>query len=518
MPPVSPMRYGAPSLNQVLEIVAGLAQQNQRVEEQHTPAAAQPAAPQTGFQGLISGVLGSHIKQRQQARLREDQALSQALAMLNAIPDSEQNTPIKLQLATALINSKPGKKDFFSELFNPEADHSYQAGLLQQIAAKMPNQQEQLEQSGAAPASHVRSVAEQGPGFTPTSQKFEFKDQGKFQMGPVIQTADGLQQVLMDQATGEIKLKPLGQGVTEKQSVQQLKNEGKGGASDPTRRKEQSIARALASNDGIDLDQVTDDDELKEAYLLRARQYIQKYQDAQLNSLQLNVPYKQAKTSEAIANAGRGGVTGNQAAVIARQDRDDVIKAKSELAEAQGEVQRLQKLKDNIWNNWRSKNPSTAPEQLEAEMFNRKSTRGEVEEYRKVTAGLAAAQTKLQAAQERASTVGKSVPRTAGQATRGGQQLDLDAVLRREQSTPSPDNEYLQHDYFIDNESTPPPDRPLRSMARVYGDPKMFLINPAGFGVKAGSLRKGQVISSERGEFLIVAVSGDGSKVLARKR
>ena len=517
MPPVSPMRYGAPSLNQVLEIVAGLAQSKQRVEEQHTPAAAQPAAPQTGFQGLISGVLGSHIKQRQQARLQEDQALSQALAMLNAIPDSEQNTPIKLQLATALINSKPGKKNFFQELFNPEADHSYQAGLLQQIAAKMPNQQEQAQQRGEAPATRVRSVAEQGPGYVPPSQKFEFKDTGKFQMGPVIQTADGLQQVLMDQATGEIKLKPLGQGMTEKQTIQQIKNDGKGvGAADPTRRKEQSIARALASSEQKDYDQLDESEKLD--YLLQARQYVQKYQEAQLNSLQLNVPYKQAKTDEAIANANRGGVTGNQAAVIARQDRDDVIKAKSELAEAQGEVQRLQQLKDNIWNNWRSKNPSTAPEQLEAEMFNRKSTRGEVEEYRKVTANLAAAQTKLQAAQERASTVGKSVPRTAGQATRGGQQLNLDAILRREQSTPSPDNEYLQHDYFIDNESTPPPDRPLRSMARVYGDPKMFLINPAGFGVKAGSLRKGQVISSERGEFLIVAVSADGSKVLARKR
>jgi hypothetical protein len=322
---------------------------------------------------------------------------------------------------------------------------------------------------------------------------------------------------LYDQKTGEIHEKPIRRGSTEKENIATIRSSGKVGAADPTRRQEASIARALAANEGLDLDAVGEDDPIMKAYTLRARQMIARVKESQASSAELGVPYKQAKTAEALANAGRGGVTGGQAETIKRQDRTDVLKAQQDEAEATAEVQRLQQLKDNIWNNWRSKLPNTPAERIEAEMFNRKSTKGEVEEYRKVTAALTAAQIKLDAAKKAKSTLSKSVPRGVGGGT-GGQQLDLDRVLRQEQSTPTADSQYAQHDYYIDDESTPPPDAPIRSLARVYGDPKIFLLNPQGFGIKPGAVTKGQTVTTERGVFLVLSISSDGSKILVRKK
>jgi hypothetical protein len=182
---------------------------------------------------------------------------------------------------------------------------------------------------------------------------------------------------------------------------------------------------------------------------------------------------------------------------------------------------------NGIWNSW--KNSPYAKKKVNGQLV--AVPDGELENhmklfdpdgyarYNKLKAEVTSAKTSLQGAQERAKVVGRSVPRGAAiGAGAGVQQLDLDRVLRNEQATPTADSQYTQHDYYIDDESTPPPDKPIRSLARVYGDSKIFLLNPQGFGIKPGSVAKGQTVTTERGVFLVLSVSSDGSKLLVRKK
>ena len=531
MPSVAQQRYGAPSLNQVLDLVTTALQQKQRISEQQVPQSAPTAAPQTAMQGLLSGLLSRNIEQRRQARAQEDQYMSQALAMLNAIPDDEQNTPLKLQLAAAMLNTKPGKKNAFQELFDPQADHTMQARLLEQITSRLPGddglspaekqiRQQQITQGPGAEltAAVNQKYAEQNKG------KFNFPDEGKYSQGPVIQTADGLMQVLYDLQTGQAKLQPLGNGQTEKIRIAEIKAQG-GAGNDTTRRKEQALARTLAARDGIDLDKVGADDPIAETYLMLARQHLDKFNQAQLASTQLNVPYKEAKTNEALANARRGGITGGQAATIQRQDRQDQTKARAEISEAQAELQKAQSMMDTIWNNWRvmygkgkggAVTPDDQLEQLATAMGDDNANA-----FRQAKAQRDAAKVKLQGAQERLKGLGTPGRLDAGGGMPGrGQVLDLGAIQRGE--APIGDGEYTQHDYYLDDVKFPASSAPMRSAAKDYGDPEMFYINASRFNLQPGMVRKGQtIVLPDRGKnavFLVLGTSSDGATVLVRRK
>ncbi len=520
MPSVSNAKYGAQSLSQLMQVLQQVAQRAGQVRDNYAPQQATAAAPQTPFQGLMAGVIGEHNRRREEAKSQDDAAIQQSLAILDAIPDSPENTPKKLQLLTSILHPKTQRG--WKEVWNPQADHTAQAQFLGKFAELLPNESEVAQQQGEAPASRVRSVAEQGAGYVPPSGKFQFPSEGKYQpLGIITDPDTGERYVqLYDQKTGEIHEKPIRRGSTEKENIATIRSSGKATASDPTRRQEASIARALAANEGLDLDAVGEDDPIMKAYTLRARQMIARVKESQASSVELGVPYKQAKTAEALANAGRGGVTGGQAATILRQDTQDQLRAKEDVTKFEAELGKFQTEMNGIWNGW--KNSPYAKKKVNGQLV--AVPDGELEtymklfdpdgyaRYNKLKAEVTSAKTSLQGAQERAKVVGKATPRG------GGQQLDLDRVLRQEQSTPTADTQYVQHDYYIDDESTPPPDAPIRSLARVYGDPKIFLLNPQGFGIKPGAVTKGQTITTERGMFLVLSISSDGSKILVRRK
>jgi hypothetical protein len=330
---MSTNRYNAQSMNQVLEVLQQLTAQQTRAREQYSPSTPQAAAPQTPFQGLMSGIIGEHNRRREDVKLQEDAALKQSLAILDLIPDSPENTPKKLQLLTSILHPKTQKG--WKEVWNPQADHTAQAEFLGKFAAQLPPGDEGLSDNerqirnqqittgpGALLTQGVnQKYAEQNKG------KFEFPDDGQYQGGQIIQTADGLVLVTFDRKTGEPKLKPLGQGVTEKQSVQQLKNEGRGAGAENNPATKRAIAYAqIAANEAEGI-AYTDFAKLKIEDPERYQQYMaignakaKEYLDAQGAAAGLRVPYLQAKTAEALANEKRGGVTGGQAATIQRQD------------------------------------------------------------------------------------------------------------------------------------------------------------------------------------------------------
>jgi hypothetical protein len=376
--------------------------------------------------------------------------------------------------------------------------------------------------------------------------KFEFPDDGQYQGGQIIQTADGLVLVTFDRKTGEPKLKPLGQGVTEKQSVQQLKNEGRGAASDnnPTLKRATGYAKlaALQAEDipfsEFDKLQKTDPDKYFE-YMDMGSAKAQEFLDNQNAAAGLRVPYLQAKTAEALANEKRGGVTGGQAATIQRQDTQDQLRAKEDVTKFEAELGKFQTEMNGIWNGW--KNSPYAKKKVNGQLV--AVPDGELENhmklfdpdgyarYNKLKAEVTSAKTSLQGAQERAKVVGKTTPRGGGSGGRSlTGNLDIDRIMRNAPpSTGAPGGEhYVVQDptaaqlrvpagFNLDTESTPETTTGLRSVGRSFNNPNVFIMNPARFGLRPTGLVKGARLDTEKGVFEVMDVSADKTKVLVHK-
>ena len=524
-------RYNAQSMTQLVETLQQLTQQQTRAREQYSPSTPQAAAPQTPFQGLLSGVIGEHNRRREDVKLQEDAALKQSLAILDLIPDTPENTPKKLQLLTSILHPKTQKG--WKEVWNPQADHTAQAQFLQKFAAQLPTDDEVMQQQGQAPASRVRSVAEQGEGYVPPSGKFQFPDDGQFQGGQIIQTADGLVLVTFDKKTGEPKLKPLGQGKTEKQTVAEIR--GKGGAGDPTVRNEVSIARRIAQREGFDYTKLPDEEQA--VYIGKARDYLARLDEAKLKSTELNVPLKTSQVAVNQANARRGGVTGGQAETIKRQDTQDQLRAKEDVTKFEAELGKFQTEMNGIWNGWKNGARKKINGQLvavpdgELENYMKLVDPDGYARYNKLKAEITSAKTSLQGAQERAKVVGKATPRGGGSGGRSlTGNLDIDRIMRNAPpSTGAPGGEhYVVQDptaaqlrvpagFNLDTESTPETTTGLRSVGRSFNNPNVFIMNPARFGLRPTSLVKGARLDTEKGVFEVMDVSADKTKVLVHK-
>jgi hypothetical protein len=531
-------RYNAQSMTQLVETLQQLTQQQARAREQYSPSTPQGAAPQTPFQGLLSGVIGEHNRRREDVKLQEDAALKQSLAILDLIPDTPENTPKKLQLLTSILHPKTQKG--WKEVWNPQADHTAQAEFLQKFAAQLPTEEV---------SANERAVAAQpttsGPGAmlqqTARSKvegqqgKFEFPDDGQYQGGQIIQTADGLVLVTFDKKTGEPKLKPLGQGKTEKQTVAEIR--GKGGAAGDNNvmlKRAIGYAKLAALQDKkipfseFDKLQQTDPDTYF-AYMEIGSAKAQELQDSQNAAAGLRVPYLQAKTAEALANEKRGGVTGGQAATIQRQDTQDTLAAKKEITDIQAELQQVQSTINSIWNGWKGQTWAQNRPDIKIQAAAKRRDPDNEKRYVDLQAKLGALQTKLGAAQERAKVVGRSVPRGGARITGN---LDWDRVMRRGQQDtsggqahyevvdPAP-NVVIPKDFDIESFSAPTTPNGFINVGRSVKNPNLLLLNPRANPearrVPLEALRPGGSLYIGGMSFQILQVSSDRSKVLVLK-
>jgi len=127
----------------VLGSIARLNQNQQQVRQENTTVARPAAGPQTAGQGLMSGVLNGWRRQQEEARLADEAVREQALSFLEAIPDSEHNTPLKMKMMLQIMQAKPGDKKGLMSVFQPEPDLDYRAQMLAKIQGMIPNQKEQ---------------------------------------------------------------------------------------------------------------------------------------------------------------------------------------------------------------------------------------------------------------------------------------------------------------------------------------------------------------------------------------
>jgi hypothetical protein len=210
-------------------------------------------------------------------KLQEDAAIQQSLALLDAIPDSPENTPKKLQLLTSILHPKTQKG--WKEVWNPQADHTAQAQFLQQFTGMLPSdsglsaneQQVRDQQITSGPGALLtqgvnQKYAEQNRG------KFEFPDEDPYYAPQIIQTPDGkLKAIQYPKRGGAPLIHDIGEGQTEKQTVAGIRWQGKGSTTDPdavARRATEAEAIKLAEADEHAWKSLSEDQ--KEIYRFKA--------------------------------------------------------------------------------------------------------------------------------------------------------------------------------------------------------------------------------------------------------
>jgi hypothetical protein len=277
MPSVSNAKYGAQSLSQLMQVLQQVAQRAGQVRDNYAPQQATATAPQTPFQGLMAGVIGEHNRRREEAKSQDDAAIQQSLALLDAIPDSPENTPKKLQLLTSILHPKTQKG--WKEVWNPQADHTAQAQFLQQFTGMLPSdsglsaneQQVRNQQITTGPGALLtqgvnQKYAEQNRG------KFEFPDEDPYYAPQIIQTPDGkLKAIQYPKRGGAPLIHDIGEGQTEKQTVAGIRWQGKGSTTDPdavARRATEAEAIKLAEADEHAWKSLSEDQ--KEIYRFKA--------------------------------------------------------------------------------------------------------------------------------------------------------------------------------------------------------------------------------------------------------
>jgi hypothetical protein len=156
--------------------------------------------------------------------------------------------------------------------------------------------------------------------------------------------------------------------------------------------------------------------------------------------------------------------------------------------------------------------------------------------YNKLKAEITSAKTSLQGAQERAKVVGKATPRGGGSGGRSlTGNLDIDRIMRNAPPStgaqggehyvvqdPTPQQLQIPKGFDLNRESTPENPTGLRSLARVFNNPNVFIMNPSKFGVSPRSLVKGARLEQRVDDrktivFEVMAVSADKTKVLVHK-
>lgn len=353
MPGVSGNQYNAQSLAQLMGSISQLINQQQQIRRDYTPQQSAGAGPQTAFQGLAAGLIGERNRRSEAARAVEDGALQQAVALLELIPDSPENNPKKMQLLTSMLNQKSQKS--WRDIFNPEADHTYQARLLSQLTGMIPSTAEHAQQQGQAPATRPRRVADQSPDYIPASQKFEFPDEGQFYPLGVIADPDTGERFaqLYDRKTGEVIEKPVRRGVTEKESVAKIRAQAAGQRGTEGNKKLRDLAVELAARDQKVFAELTPDEQ--DEYVFQAGSIRARQAEAQTTYQELRPDIGRAVIDEKRGNLGRGGVSGAQDIATQQRRQDtkmrleaDVARADADVVAAQSEIAALKNSPDIV--------------------------------------------------------------------------------------------------------------------------------------------------------------------------
>lgn len=154
------MPAAANFVDDVLSSLKTLGQKQQVNEQQNRPQTPR----QTAFQGLIGGFLEGHKNAIDQARAEDDAVREQAIALINAIPDTPENRPLRIRMAMGILDAKPGQnKSWHDQLFRPQPDEDYRQQLFRQISSMIPSDEEQaLQAQGQTVQGKVNLQGEDG--------------------------------------------------------------------------------------------------------------------------------------------------------------------------------------------------------------------------------------------------------------------------------------------------------------------------------------------------------------------
>lgn len=100
-------------------------------------------AGSSGRAGFLRGIIGAIQRQRRQTRLDEERTQQDALNFLSSIPDTEQNTPIKANLALEILSQKPGSKGSWVQraFGGQQRAGAYAAAIYSKIRQRIPQEQ-----------------------------------------------------------------------------------------------------------------------------------------------------------------------------------------------------------------------------------------------------------------------------------------------------------------------------------------------------------------------------------------
>lgn len=169
------------------------------------------------WSGFAAGMFDAQNQANNQQRGRVEQTRSQLLAMINSIPDNEQNTPLKFKLAADIMQA--GDKHWSDRVLAPGKADSLISGMYKLMQDKFPESQ---PNTGVATGDNGQVLAarprvaqtdtEQGSGLlnatagdprtgstlpvsqAPQSGKFQFQDPGKWK---------DINEVFQDEKTGD---------------------------------------------------------------------------------------------------------------------------------------------------------------------------------------------------------------------------------------------------------------------------------------------------------------------------
>mgnify|MGYP000849662089 CR=1 FL=1 len=257
----------------VLGSIARLNQNQQQVRQENTTVARPAVGPQTAGQGLMSGVLNSWRRQQEEARLADEAVREQALSFLEAIPDSEHNTPLKMKMMLQIMQAKPGDKKGLMSVFQPEPDLDYKAQILAKIQGMIPNQREQ-ELLSHTPAQAFGD-AWRGVDRSGLEGKADLSNQeGNYQDLGLVYGPDGkAYSRKVNKKTGKEEITPIGDLQGEKKVIAGIRANAQATVPDGYKKKQRFLALQILNKQyetkGIYFDSLEDpdikDEELKTA-------------------------------------------------------------------------------------------------------------------------------------------------------------------------------------------------------------------------------------------------------------
>lgn len=359
------------------------------------------------WSGFAAGMQDASLQRTNLQRSRVEQTRNQLLSMINSIPDSEQNTPMKFKLAMDIMSA--GDKHWSDKVLAPTKADDLIGGMYKLFQDKFPQDQPNtgvaIGDNGQAIAARPRiaqTATTQGTGLAgvlagdpttgstlpvspaPQPGKFAFEDKGKWKdINEVFQDEKTGDKYLIqiDSNTGRTKRLNLGRAKTVSEINTEVKAQRYAGSKAAAIDKKY-YERAIGLS-GLGSAQLFESlpVEIKEDYLSKAAQALMSEVDlkntstktgidlkrALTGSAQAGIPLKQAQTANILAQPK------DPNAVTADEQR--TLKAMTETLDA--DIRRYQKVTDNP-DNYSRKQVTEAKTKLEELIRQRNAIRNKI--------------------------------------------------------------------------------------------------------------------------------------------